>query len=137
MLDGGAAKTSGKRVLAIAGEIAVGLRGKEIETMCRFQLPVTVVGLNNGGIYNGWHTDLSGGSDTSPTTLMANARYDQLIDAFGGVSYNATTPQELSDALQKRIESSKPTLINVVIDPKDGLEIGHVINLTPTSVVIV
>ena len=131
----GAAITSGKRVLAIEGDSAFGFSGMEIETICRFKLPVTIVVLNNGGIYNGWHTDLSGGSDPSPTTLMANARYDKLIDAFGGVSYNATTPQELSDALQKGIESYKPTLINVVIDPKDGLESGHIGNLNPKSVV--
>ena len=49
--------------------------------------------------------------------------------------FRSTTPQELTDALEKGVTSLKPTLINVVIDPKDGLESGHIGNLNPKSVV--
>lgn len=129
----GAAITSGKPVVAIEGDSAFGFSGMEISTICRFKLPVTIVVFNNGGIYHGDDVNLSGGSDPSPTTLMANARYDKLIEAFGGTAYNATTPDELEKALSAGIESLKPTLINCVIDPKAGTESGHIGNLNPKT----
>lgn len=129
----GAAITSGKPVVAIEGDSAFGFSGMEIETICRFKLPVTIVVFNNGGIYRGDHVNLGGGTDPSPTTLMASARYDKLISAFGGISYNATTPAELQQALTEGIDSLKPTLINCVIDPAVGTESGHIGNLNPQS----
>lgn len=131
----GAAITSGKPVVAIEGDSAFGFSGMEIETICRFKLPVTIVIFNNGGIYRGNDVNLSGGKDPSPTTLMASARYDKLISAFGGVSYNATTPTELQQALTEGISSLKPTLINCVIDPAVGTESGHIGNLNPKSII--
>ena len=131
----GAAVTSGNQVVAICGDSAYGFSGMEIETICVYKLPVTVVVFNNGGIYNGWHTNLGGGTDPSPTTIMPSARYDKIIDAFGGISFNATTPEELKTALESGISSNKPTLINCVIDPNDGTESGHIGNLNPKSII--
>lgn len=125
----GAAVTSGQQVVCIEGDSAFGFSGMEIETICRYQLPVTIVILNNGGIYNGSHANLGGGTDPSPTTLDAQARYDRLITAFGGTPYYATTPEELEKALEAGIASKKPTLIDCAIDPKAGLESGHIGNL--------
>lgn len=129
----GAAITSGKPVLAIEGDSAFGFSGMEIETICRYKLPVTIVVFNNGGIYRGDHINLGGGSDPSPTTLMASARYDKLIEAFGGIPYSVSTPEELKEAITKGIESLKPTLINCIIDPKTGTESGHITSLNPKT----
>ncbi len=129
----GAAITSGKSVVAIEGDSAFGFSGMDISTICRFKLPVTIVVFNNGGIYKGDDPNLSGGSDPSPTTLMDSARYDKLIEAFGGTAYNATNPQELEQALAAGIASKKPTMINVVIDPSVGTESGHIGNLNPKT----
>lgn len=127
----GAAVTSGKHVVCIEGDSAFGFSGMEIETICRYRLPVTIVILNNGGIYNGSHTNLGGGLDPSPTTLDAQARYDRLITAFGGTPCYVTTPDELEKALEAGISSLKPTLIDCAIDPKAGQESGHIGSLNP------
>lgn len=127
----GAAVTSGKPVVCIEGDSAFGFSGMEIETICRYRLPVTIVILNNGGIYNGSHTNLGGGFDPSPTTLDAQARYDRLITAFGGTPCYVTTPDELEKALEAGISSLKPTLIDCAIDPKAGQESGHIGSLNP------
>ncbi len=127
----GAAITTGKRVVCIEGDSAFGFSGMEIETICRFKLPVTIVIFNNGGIYKGDCKNLGGGSDPSPTTLMANAQYDKMIEAFGGIPYNATTPDELQSALEAGLTADRPTLINCVIDPSVGTESGHIGNLNP------
>jgi oxalyl-CoA decarboxylase len=64
---------------------------------------------------------------------MASARYDKLIEAFGGTGYNVTRPEELSAALSAALEAKTPALINCVIDPHAGTESGHLKNLNPKS----
>ncbi len=129
----GAAVTSGKPVVAIEGDSAFGFCGMEIETICRYELPVVTVVFNNGGIYRGDDVNHSGGVDPSPTVLMQNARYDKLIEAFGGTGYHVTDPQGLTKALTDALASGKPTIINCVIDPTAGTESGHLQSLNPTS----
>jgi oxalyl-CoA decarboxylase len=65
--------------------------------------------------------------------LMPEARYDRLIEAFGGKAYHVTTPEQLDDALSSALVSKSPCLINCVIDPSVGLESGHIGNLNPHS----
>ena len=125
----GAAVVSGKRVLAIVGDSAFGFCGMEIETICRYQLPVVTLIFNNNGIYRGDEI----GSAPSPTGLFQNARYDKLIEAFGGAAYHVTDTQSLTQALIVALAKGKPALINCVIDPMSGTESGHIQNLNPKS----
>jgi len=130
----GAAVTSGKPVLAIEGDSAFGFSGMEIETICRYNLPVTVVIFNNGGIYRGDGVNLSGSADPSPTDLLHHARYDKLIEAFGGIGHHVTTTVELQDAITANLKAGTPTIINVVIDPAAGTESGHITQLNPKKI---
>jgi oxalyl-CoA decarboxylase len=124
---------TGKPVLAIEGDSAFGFSGMEVETICRYKLPICVVILNNDGIYRG--TDLnSAGSDPATTVFVKGARYDKMMEAFGGVGVNATTPDELKRAVNEAMDSGTPTLINAVIDPAAGSESGRIGNLNPQSV---
>jgi oxalyl-CoA decarboxylase len=130
----GAAIETGKPVLAIEGDSAFGFSGMEIETICRYRLPVCVVIFNNDGIYRGTDVNRGGGSDPATTVFVKGARYDKMIEAFGGVGANATTPDELKRAVNAAMDSGKPTLINAVIDPAAGSESGRIGNLNPQSV---
>ena len=129
----GAAVTSGKQVVAIEGDSAFGFSGMEVETICRYDLPVCVVVFNNNGVYRGTDVNPTGGKDLAPTAFVKGARYDKMIEAFGGAGYNATTPAELASALTEAIASGKPTLINAVIDETAGTESGRLTNLNPQS----
>jgi oxalyl-CoA decarboxylase len=129
----GAAVVSGKPVVAIEGDSAFGFSGMEIETICRYHLPIVTVIFNNGGIYRGDDVNRSGGDDPAPTVLMKDARYEKLIEAFGGVGYHAVRPQELAKALADALASGTPALINSAIDPTAGTESGHIGNLNPQS----
>jgi oxalyl-CoA decarboxylase len=124
-----AAVVSGKPVIAIEGDSAFGFSGMEIETICRYKLPVVTLVFNNNGIYRG---DPVGGSP-SPTGFVQNARYDKMIEAFGGVGYHVTDTANLTKALTEALDAGKPALINVVIDPTAGTESGHIQNLNPKS----
>jgi oxalyl-CoA decarboxylase len=130
-----AAIETGKPVLAVEGDSAFGFSGMEIETISRYQLPVCAVIFNNDGIYRGTDTNRSGGSDPATTVFVKGARYDKMIEGFGGVGVNATTPDELRRAVNAAMDSRKPTLINAVIDPAAGSESGRIGNLNPQSVV--
>ncbi|MDT5251063.1 MAG: oxalyl-CoA decarboxylase [Mycobacterium sp.] len=128
-----AAVEGGAPVVAIEGDSAFGFSGMELETICRYRLPVVVVVLNNGGVYRGDGTNTAS-TDPAPTTLMPHARHDRLIEAFGGKGYQATTRQQVTIALTGALMSRGPALIDCVIDPSDGTESGHLTHLNPTGV---
>src|SRR3979411_244290 len=127
-----AAIETGKPVLAVEGDSAFGFSGMEVETICRYTLPVCIVIFTNNGIYRG--TDVNRvGSDPAPTVFVAGARYDKMMEAFGGVGVNVTSPDELKRAVNAAMDSGKPTLINAFIDPAAGSESGRIGNLNPQS----
>ena len=128
-----AAVETGLPVIAIEGDSAFGFSGMEVETICRYNLPVCVVVMNNNGVYRGTDVNPTGGSDVAPTVFVKGARYDKLMEAFGGVGVNAATPAELRRAMEEAIRSGKPTLINAVIDETAGTESGRITSLNPQS----
>lgn len=130
-----AAIETGKQVLAVEGDSAFGFCGMEVETICRYKLPVCVVVFNNNGIYRGDGENWGGGEDPSTTVFVPDARYDRMMEAFGGEGAWVTTPDELRQAVNAALESGKPTLINAAIDPAAGKESGNIGNLNPQSVV--
>ena len=127
-----AAVETGKPVLAVEGDSAFGFSGMEVETIARYKLPVCIVIFNNDGIYRG--TDVNkAGDDPATTVFVKGARYDKMMEAFGGIGINATSPDELKRAVNAAMDSGKPTLINAVIDPAAGSESGRIGNLNPQS----
>ncbi len=106
----GAAVVGGKPVVAIVGDSAFGFSGMDDD-------------INHNG-----------GTDPSPTILMKSARYEKLIEAFGGTGYYATDTKSLANTLTAALASGKPALINCVIDPKAGTESGHLTNLNPQGI---
>ena len=129
-----AAVETGKPVLAVEGDSAFGFSGMEVETICRYNLPVCVVVFNNNGIYRGTDANPTGGSDPATTVFVKGSRYDKMMEAFGGVGVHVTTPDELKRAVDAAMDSGKPTLINAAIDPAAGSESGRIGNLNPQSV---
>jgi oxalyl-CoA decarboxylase len=127
-----AAVTTGKPVIAIEGDSAFGFSGMEVETICRYNLPVCVIVFNNNGIYKGTDVNPLGG-DVAPTVFVKNARYEMMMQAFGGVGVMASTPEELAKALDEAVSSGKPTLINAIIDETAGTESGRITSLNPQS----
>ena len=84
-------------MIAVEGDSAFGFSGMEVETICRYNLPVCIVIMNNNGVYRGTDVNPTGGPDVAPTVFVKDARYDKMIEAFGGVGVHATTPAELRE----------------------------------------
>ena len=135
----GAAVATGKSVVAIEGDSAFGFSGMDFSTACRFNLPVTVVIFNNGGIYNGIGEPLDKTTDPAPTTLDIHARYDKLGEAFGATTCYVTTPDDFEKALTEAVASKKPCLIDVQLAADAGKESGHIgyLNPSPLQTIIV
>jgi len=130
-----AAVETGNPVLAVEGDSAFGFSGIEVETICRYNLPVCIVVFNNNGIYRGTDTNPTGGPDVAPTVFVKDARYDMMMQAFGGEGVSVNNRDDLDAAVHKALESGQPTLINAVIDENAGTESGRIGNLNPQSVV--
>ena len=130
-----AAVETGEQVLAVEGDSAFGFSGMEIETICRYNLPVCIVVFNNNGIYRGTDVNPTGGADVAPTVFVKDSRYDLMMQAFGGDGAYVTSADELTQAVNVAMDSGKPTLVNAIIDENAGTESGRIGNLNPQSVV--
>ena len=131
----GAAVESGGPVVAIEGDSAFGFSGMELETIARYNWPVCSTIMNNSGVYRGCdpHLNPDNPDDVPVTAFVKNARYEKLMEAFGGEGYYVTTTTELKDALEKALASGKPTVINAIIDETAGTESGRLTSLNPQS----
>lgn len=117
-------------VVAVEGDSAFCFSGLEVETAVRYNFPIVVIIFNNGGVYGGDRRnpeEITGPhkADPAPTSFVPSARYDVLIEAFGGKGYRVATPQELKLALKESFTSRKPSVINVILDPYAGSESGR------------
>ncbi|HYH49821.1 MAG TPA: oxalyl-CoA decarboxylase [Acidimicrobiia bacterium] len=108
----------GRPVIALEGDSAFGFSGMEMETICRYNLPVTVVIFNNGGIVAGMVKPPAPGEQLPPYALSRTARYEQLAEAFGGRGFYVEKPSDLRPALDKAISSGGPSIVNVLLDAR-------------------
>ena len=112
-----AVSNPGKRIVAVEGDAAFGFSGMEVETMCRYDLPITIVVINNNGI-GGGVSEIRPGVAPPPFVLLPGARYEKVMEAFGGRGYFVERPEELLPALTAANEGSGPALVHILIDPR-------------------
>lgn len=117
-----------KRVICVEGDSAFGFSGMEIETMVRYKLPITIVIVNNSGIYAGMKADVfedirnSVGLEditkvSPPGCLTGATRYDNMMSLFGRTGFFVNTVPELHAAVKEALKiKDGPTIINVIID---------------------
>ena len=130
-----AAVETGRPVVAVEGDSAFGFSGMELETICRYRLPILTVVFDNGGVYKGDEVNHAS-SDPAPTVLLQSSRYEQLIEAFGGKGFYATDPDAVGSAMREALAAGQPSLVNCLIDPTAGTESGHLQNLNPHSLLV-
>uniref|UniRef100_A0A8C5YHT1 2-hydroxyacyl-CoA lyase n=1 Tax=Microcebus murinus TaxID=30608 RepID=A0A8C5YHT1_MICMU len=120
-------RSPGQRVICVEGDSAFGFSGMEVETICRYNLPIIILVVNNNGIYQGFDTDtwneMLKSQDATiaapPACLLPNSHYEQVMIAFGGKGYFVQTPEELQKSLRQSLaDTTKPSLINIMIEPQ-------------------
>jgi 2-hydroxyacyl-CoA lyase 1 len=106
-----------RKVVALEGDAAFGFSGMEVETAVRHQLPITFIIINNNGIGSGVN-ELDHEAGLPAGVYTVDARYEKVMEAFGGKGYFVTKPEELEPALKSALADSGPTIVNIMIDPK-------------------
>ncbi|XP_069874723.1 2-hydroxyacyl-CoA lyase 1 isoform X3 [Dipodomys merriami] len=116
-----------QRVICVEGDSAFGFSGMEVETICRYNLPIILLVVNNNGIYQGINTDTwkemlkfhDATTRAPPVCLLPNAHYEQVMTAFGGKGYFVQTPEDLQKSLRQTLaNTTEPSLINIMIEPQ-------------------
>ncbi|CAL00522.1 uncharacterized protein An16g07490 [Aspergillus niger] len=126
--------TKQKKIVAFEGDSAFGFSAMEIETLARYRIPALIYVVNNSGIYHGdsvseddWRV-LQGqtvGNDTkSESGLLYETRYEMLATMCGGKGFFVRTEEELERATREGFESKCVTVVNVIVEPGIGKEIG-------------
>lgn len=134
-----------KKIVALEGDSAFGFSGMEIETMARYRIPALIFVMNNSGIYHGdssseaaWRTlqDQTAANDTKPdaqdgrsrglrsTSLLYETRYEHMATMCGGKGYFVRTEDELDAATREGFQNNTVTVVNVVVEPGIGKQIG-------------
>ena len=85
--------------------------------MCRHNLPITIIVINNNGI-GGGVSELREGKAPPPSVMLPGARYEKVIDASGGRGYFVDQPDQLLPALTAANEGDGPAIVNIAIDPR-------------------
>jgi 2-hydroxyacyl-CoA lyase 1 len=110
-----------KPIISVSGDSAIGFSGMEMETACRYQLPVKIVVFNNGGIGPGHPTHPENPlKNMRPNALIYGARYDKMMEAFGGKGWFIENPKDLKSALEGAMAFRGPALVNVMISQESA-----------------
>ncbi|MBK7952288.1 MAG: oxalyl-CoA decarboxylase [Deltaproteobacteria bacterium] len=107
-----------RKVVCIEGDSAFGFSGMEVETACRYRLPIVFVIINNNGIGMGFDALPENRFESPAAAYTIQAGYERMIEGFGGRGYSVRTPAELSTSLKQALGDSMPSIINVHIDPQ-------------------
>ncbi len=101
-------------VVHISGDSAIGFSGMEMETLCRYNMPAKIVVLNNGGIGPGMPEIPSDPMlNMRPNTLIYGARYDKMMQAFGGYGAYVEDTKDVRGALDELMNFPGPGLVNI------------------------
>ena len=96
-------------VIHLSGDSAIGFSGMEMETLARYNLPVKIVVLNNGGIGPGMPEIPSNPMmNLKPNALIYGARYDKMMEAFGGKGFFVQDPKDIKKAPRRGDEVPGP-----------------------------
>ncbi len=103
-------------VIHLSGDSAIGFSGMEMETLARYNLPAKIVVLNNGGIGPGMpEIPEDPMMNMKPNALIYGARYDKIMEDFGGKGFFVEDPKDIPAALEQAMAFPGPALVNIVI----------------------
>ncbi|KAA5605479.1 acetolactate synthase 3 large subunit [Roseospira marina] len=108
-------------VVDISGEASFQMNMQEMGTASQYRLPVKVFILNNQymGMVRQWQ-ELLHGSRYSESYSDALPDFVKLAESFGWLGLEVESPADLDDAIKTMIESDKPVLMNVHVDPSEN-----------------
>jgi acetolactate synthase I/II/III large subunit len=109
-------------VIDIAGDGSIQMNIQELATVVYYGLPVKIVILNNGclGMVRQWQ-EVFYNKRYSCSLLEASPDFVKLAEAYGAVGYEIEHENEVDKVLKKAFANGKPTVINVHVNPEEGV----------------
>ncbi len=109
-----------RQVVLMAGDGALGFSGMDLDTLVRMNLPVVIV-VGNNGIWGLEKHPMQAmyGYDVA-ADLNQEARYDDILKAFGGAGETIEKAVDLPDAFDRALGAGVPYLLNVLTDPANA-----------------
>lgn len=111
----------GETVFDIAGDGSIQMNIQELCTAVNYELPINVAIINNGylGMVRQWQ-ELFYNRRYSHSELL-NPDFVKLAEAYGAEGIRVTKKSELVPALEQAIRSSKPVMLDFVVDREDNV----------------
>ncbi len=109
-------------VINIAGDGSIQMNIQELATAVQYGLPVKVIILNNGclGMVRQWQ-ELFYAKRYSISKFECAPNFVKLAEAYGAVGYEIEDEKEVDKVLKKAFANGKPTFIDVLINPEEGV----------------
>jgi len=110
----------GHRIIHITGDGSFQMNLNEVVTSIDQNVPIITVILNNGtlGMVYQLQETFQGGRHSN-TVIHRHVDYAKVAEGFGAEGYRVETPEELSDALRKAVESDVSVWIECVISEEE------------------
>ncbi len=117
----GASYGAGKKTVLVTGDGSFGMNLNELATAVTYNVPLTIVLLNNGvlGMVRQWQHIFY--NDTfSNTTLARKTDFVKFAESFGATAFRAESIEEFKEVFAKAYAVEGPSLVDLRID-KDEL----------------
>ena len=116
----GAAVSSDKPVICLAGDGSIMMNLQELQTIISYKLPITIYLLNNEGYQsikqtqkNYFKNDTIGCDEASGVGFPD---FYELAKVFGFKTFKLEKPEEMDTMIQKTLNPEGPTFVEVVLD---------------------
>ncbi|MFQ6037415.1 MAG: thiamine pyrophosphate-dependent enzyme [Candidatus Aminicenantales bacterium] len=106
----------GTQVIALTGDGGFGMSGMEFTTAVHNRLPITVLVFNDGKLKNIKKEQETYGYPEYRVSFP-NPHFADMAQSSGGLGIRVSDPKRLDEALQNALGSSKPALVEVMVDP--------------------
>lgn len=108
------------KVFSLHGDGAFGYTIMELETAARHRIPVVSLVLNNKCLlWEKWATEEAFGEGRYVACDFTDVRFDRIAQAAGCLGTRVSEPDGIRDAIRSALDSSKPSVIEVMVDPTE------------------
>jgi len=106
-----------RRVFCVAGDAGFSMGCLELETALRLNLPVITIVLNNSSLGYIMHMQKAFFNERYISTMYGEVNFAKIAEGFGCYGTRVERPNDLSDAIKNAIDSHKPAVLDVTVDP--------------------
>jgi acetolactate synthase-1/2/3 large subunit len=110
----------GKQVILVIGDGGFGIGAMELETALKHRLPIVTLLWNNSSWGPSFEQMPMLRGRVDPFDMLPDLRYDRMFEAIGCHGEYVVRPEEIRPALERALAAGRPSVINVIGDPRVG-----------------